>query len=143
MGRNKLNSLFRFNGMLIKKTKRFHITTDSKHGFYKSPNRIKELEITHAEQVFVADITYIKTDSGHTYLALVTDLYSKKIMGWSYSDKMPAEIVIHALKMAKRNAIHHEKEIIHHSDRGIQYCCSAFSEYAEKKRIHFKHYPTI
>lgn len=132
MGRNKLNSLLRFNGMLVKKTKRFHITTDSKHGFYKSPNRIKELEIKHAEQVFVADITYIKTDLKHTYLALVTDLYSKKIMGWSYSEKMPAELVIDALKMAKRNSIHHEKGIIHHSDRGIQYCCPAFSDYAEK-----------
>ena len=64
MGRNKLNSLLRFHGMLVKKTKRFHITTDSKHGFYKSPNRIKELEITHAEQALVADITYIKTDLG-------------------------------------------------------------------------------
>lgn len=102
MGRQKLAELLRFNGLLVKKTKRFHITTDSKHGFYKSPNRIKELEINHAEQVFVADITYIKTDQKHTYLALVTDLYSKKIMGWSYSDRMSAELVINALKMAKK-----------------------------------------
>lgn len=132
MGRQKLAELLRFNGLLVKKTKRFHITTDSKHGFYKSPNRIKELEINHAEQVFVADITYIKTDQKHTYLALVTDLYSKKIMGWSYSDRMSAELVINALKMAKKNCIHQQKEVIHHSDRGIQYCCPAFSQYAEK-----------
>lgn len=133
MGRQKFNDLLRFHGMLVKKTKRFHITTDSKHGFYKSPNRIKELEITHAEQVFVADITYIKTDEKHTYLALVTDLYSKKIMGWCYSDRMPAELVIDALKMAKKNSFHGHKEIIHHSDRGIQYCCPSFTEYAENK----------
>jgi transposase InsO family protein len=87
--------------------------------------------------------TLIPTATVLSPIALVTDFYSKKIMGWSYSDKMPAEIVIHALKMAKRNAIHHEKEIIHHSDRGIQYCCSAFSEYAEKNGFFFKHYPTI
>lgn len=133
MGRQKLNDLLRFQGMLVKKTKRFHITTDSKHAFYRSPNRIRDLHIEHAEQVFVADITYIRTDQKHTYLALVTDLYSKKIMGWSYSDRMPAELVIDALKMAEKNSIHHQKGIIHHSDRGMQYCCPAFSEYAEKK----------
>lgn len=133
MGRQKLNDLLRFQGMLVKKTKRFHITTDSKHAFYRSPNRIRDLQIRHAEQVFVADITYIRTDQKHTYLALVTDLYSKKIMGWSYSDRMPANLVIDALKMAEKNSIHHQKGIIHHSDRGMQYCCPAFSEYAEKK----------
>lgn len=132
MGRNKLNNLLKYNALLVKKTKRFHITTDSKHGFYKSPNRIKEMDINHAEQAFSADITYIKTDEKHTYLVLVTDLYSKKIMGWSYSDKMPAELVIDALKMAKKNCIHHSENIVHHSDRGIQYCCPAFSDYAEK-----------
>ncbi len=132
MGRNKLNSLLRFHGMLVKKAKRFHITTDSKHGFYKSPNRIKELEITHAEQALVADITYIKTDLGHTYLALVTDLYSKKIMGYAYADHMKVELVLDALKIAKKNCKFHFKDMIHHSDRGIQYCCPAFSEYAER-----------
>jgi transposase InsO family protein len=131
IGRDKLHDLLKFNGLLVKKTKRYHITTDSKHGFFKSPNRIKEPEITRAEQVFAADITYIHTDQGHTYLALVTDLYSKKIMGWSYADNMKAELVIDALKMAKKNCVHAQKEIIHHSDRGIQYCCPAFSGYAE------------
>lgn len=132
MGRQKLNDLLRWNGLLVKKTKRFHITTDSKHGFYKSPNRIKDLEITHAEQVFVSDITYIKTDQGHTYLALVTDAYSKKIMGYAYDDNMKVELVLNALKMAKKNCKHHFSNIIHHSDRGIQYCCPAFSGFAEK-----------
>ena len=131
-GRKKLNDLLRWEGLLVKKTKRFHITTDSKHGFYKSPNRLKDIEIKHAEQVFVSDITYIKTDHGHTYLALVTDVYSKKIMGYDYADNMKAELCINALKMAKKNCIHHTSDIIHHSDRGIQYCCPAFSDYAEK-----------
>ena len=62
MGRDALNDLLRYRGMLIKKTKRFNITTDSKHFYYKSPNLLTNLLITHAEQVFVCDITYIKTD---------------------------------------------------------------------------------
>lgn len=132
MGRKALNTLLRWNALLVKKTKRFHITTDSKHGFYKSPNHIKELNIMHAEQAFVADITYIKTDLGHTYLALVTDIYSKKIMGYAYADHMKAELVVDALKMARKNSQFHFKEVIHHSDRGIQYCCPAFSDYAKK-----------
>lgn len=81
MGRDALFELLRSYGMLVKKTKRYHITTDSNHLFYKSPNLIKDIEITHSEQVFVSDITYIKTDNGHAYLALVTDAYSKKLMG--------------------------------------------------------------
>lgn len=132
MGRKALNDLLRWEGLLVKKTKRFHITTDSKHGFYKSPNRLKDLEINHAEQAFVSDITYIKTDEGHTYLALVTDVYSKRIMGYAYDSNMKVELVLNALKMAKNNCMFHFKDIIHHSDRGIQYCCPAFSKYAEK-----------
>ncbi|WP_143102364.1 hypothetical protein [Lutibacter maritimus] len=72
----------------MKKTRRFHITTNSNHFFYKSPNLLKELEIIHAEQVFVSDITYIKIDGGHAYLALVTDAYSKKIMGYKLDNHM-------------------------------------------------------
>lgn len=132
LGRDKLHEILKTNGLLVRKTKRYHITTDSKHRFYKSPNLVKDLKISHAEQAFAADITYIHTDQGHTYLALITDLYSKKIMGWQYADNMKAELVINALKMAKKNCIHNQKEIIHHSDRGIQYCCPAFSDYTNK-----------
>ncbi len=61
------------------------------------------MEITHAEQVFVNDITYIKTDEGHAYLALVTDAYSKKIMGWSFDNNMRVSMVKHALSLAHSN----------------------------------------
>lgn len=130
MGRDALFDLLRSYGMLVKKTKRYHVTTDSNHGFYKSPNRIKDMEITHSEQVFVSDITYIKTDSGHAYLALVTDAYSKKLMGWALDDNMRASLVVKALKMATKHLEFNPKKIIHHSDRGIQYCCPEFTEYA-------------
>lgn len=130
MGRDALFDLLRFNQLLIRKTKRFHITTDSNHYFYTSPNRIKDLEITHAEQVFVNDITYIKTDNGHAYLSLVTDAYSKKIMGWSLDDNMKVSMVKEALKMAHQNREHSNKRVIHHSDRGMQYCCPDYTEFA-------------
>jgi len=130
MGRDALYDLLRNKGQLIRKTKRFHITTDSNHFYYKSPNRIKEIEITHAEQVFVADITYIKTDECHAYLALVTDPYSKKIMGWSLEDNMKVTMVKDALTMAHKNTIFNHQTIIHHSDRGKQYCCPDYTEFS-------------
>ena len=133
MGRDALFNLLRSYGLLVKKTKRFHITTDSKHFFFKSPNLLKDLTLTHAEQVFVSDITYIKVDGSHSYLALVTDAYSKKIMGWKLDNNMKVSLVKEALQMAYKKCIHKQKNIIHHSDRGIQYCCPDYSEFAKSK----------
>ena len=133
MGRDALFMLLRNKGLLIRKTKRFHITTDSKHFYYTSPNRIKEVEITHAEQVFVNDITYIKTNECHAYLAIVTDAYSKKIMGWSLEDNMKVTMVKEALTMAHKNTVHKHETIVHHSDRGLQYCCPDYTEFAIQK----------
>lgn len=132
IGRDALFDLLRNNGLLVKKTKRFHITTNSNHFFYKSPNLLKETELTHSEQAVVADITYIKTDEGNAYLALVTDPYSKKIMGYAIDDNMKVELVKEALEMAHKNMIFQHEKVIHHSDRGIQYCCPDYSEFAEK-----------
>lgn len=131
IGRDALFNLLRNNGLLVKKTKRFHITTDSKHFFYKSPNLLKDTEIKHSEQALVTDITYIKTDQGHAYLALATDPYSKKIMGYAIEDNMKVEMVKNALKMADKNRMFKTENIIHHSDRGIQYCCPDYSSFAE------------
>ena len=133
MGRDAMFNLLRSRGLFIKKTKRFHITTDSKHFFNKSPNLLYDLAVTHAEQVFVSDITYIKTDQGHCYLALVTDAYSRKIMGYALENNMRVEMVKNALSMAHKNCIFNHKSIIHHSDRGIQYCCPDHSEFAQSK----------
>lgn len=133
IGRDALFNLLRSRGMLIKRTKRFHITTDSHHYYYTSPNMIKDLEITHAEQVFVTDITYIKTDECHAYLALVTDAYTKKIMGWSLQKHMKVSLVKEALAMAYKNLRYKHQSIIHHSDRGKQYCCPDYTEFAKKK----------
>ena len=135
MGRDALFDLLRTYGLLVRKTKRYHITTDSNHGFYKSPNLIKDLEITHSEQVLASDITYIKTDAGHAYLALVTDAYSKKLMGWALDDNMRATLVVQALDMAVKNLKFNHGSIIHHSDRGIQYCCPEFTDLAKENNF--------
>ena len=133
MGRDALNNLLRSRGMLVKKTKRYFVTTDSNHFFRKAPNLLTDLDINHSEQVFVSDITYIKTDAAHAYLALVTDAYSRKIMGYSLQNNMKVGMVKDALNMAYKNCIFNHKNIIHHSDRGIQYCCPDYSELAENK----------
>ena len=130
MGRDAFFSFLRSNQLLVRKTRRYHITTDSKHGFYKSPNRLKGLTPTHSEQVWVSDITYVRIQEKHAYLALVTDIYSKKIMGFKLDTNMKATLVKDALQMALRNRLYSHQNIIHHSDRGIQYCCPEFSDFA-------------
>jgi transposase InsO family protein len=133
MGRDAFFSFLRSNKLLVRKTKRYHVTTDSKHGFYKSPNRLKGLTPSHAEQVWVSDITYVKIQKDHAYLALVTDIYSKKIMGYKLDTNMKATLVKDALQMALKNRLYKHQNIIHHSDRGIQYCCPEFSDFAQNK----------
>lgn len=133
MGRDRFLKFCRHHHLLVPKTKRCFITTDSKHFFHKSPNLIKDLTPTHSEQVFVNDITYIKLEDKHAYLALVTDMYSKKIMGYKLDDNMRVGLVKEALTMAVKNCEHNRQSIIHHSDRGIQYCCPDYSEFAESK----------
>jgi transposase InsO family protein len=135
MGRDKLYGFMRNYNLLVKKTKRYHITTDSNHGFYKSKDLVANLEINQAEQIFVSDITYIKLASQHAYLALVTDAYSKKIMGFKIDTNMKVQLVKDALQMAVNNRIYKNKETIHHSDRGIQYCCPDFSEFAKSRQM--------
>jgi putative transposase len=130
MGRDGLFDLLRNKGMLIGKTRQFHITTDSKHSFYTSPNILKDTEITHAEQAFVTDITYLKIDQGYAYLALVTDVFSKNLMGWSLDDNMKVSMVKEALTMANGNRIYKHENVIHHSDRGRQYCCPEYAGFA-------------
>ena len=133
MGRDRFLKFARKHRLLVPRTKRCFITTDSKHFYYKSPNRIKSLTPTHSEQVFVTDITYIKLQDKHAYLALVTDLYSKKIMGYKLDDNMKVGLVKDALTMALKNCEHNHQNTIHHSDRGIQYCCPDYSDFATNK----------
>jgi transposase InsO family protein len=135
MRRDRFLKFCRQHHLLVPRTRRSFITTDSKHFFYKSPNLIKNLTPTHAEQVWVCDITYIKLAESYGYLALVTDLYSKKVMGYKLADNMKVGLVKDALKMAIKNRSYEHKNIIHHSDRGMQYCCPDYSEFAESQGL--------
>lgn len=133
MGRDAFYRFMKQNGLLVKKFKNFHKTTDSNHPHPTPENKIKNLIPTMSEQVWVTDITYIKINDNHAYLALVTDLYSKKIMGYKIDSHMKVSLTKDALLMAHKNRIHNRKNIIHHSDRGLQYCCPDYTEYARNK----------
>jgi transposase InsO family protein len=135
MGRDKFFDFLRANNLLVPKLKNFHITTNSKHQFYKYKNLIKDSVPTRPEQLWVSDITYIKTDNGHNYLALVTDAYSKQIMGYKLANHMKTSLCTDALKMAIKNRKYPHKKLIHHSDRGFQYCNTAYTTFAEQNNI--------
>lgn len=124
IGRDKLFSILDKYGMLIRKRKRRKpITTDSDHPFYKYPNLIKDIEIVRPDQLWVSDITYIATANGFSYLSLITDGYSRKIVGWALWPNLRREGTIEALKMALLSLEGKGKgDLIHHSDRGMQYC---------------------
>lgn len=126
IGRDNLFTLLRTNELLIKPTKRYVSTTNSKHWLRKYPNLIKDIQITAPEQVWVSDITYIKTDEGNCYLNLITDAFSRKIMGYSIADTMTTEEMKKAYEMALEQRSYPEKKLIHHSDRGIQYCSTDY-----------------
>ena len=121
-GRDKFFDILRQENLLVKYRRRYVKTTQSHHRFYKYSNLIEDIEITQSEQVWVCDITYIKTKEGFLYLFLITDAYSKQIMGWELSDNLKTINAEKALKKALRNRMYPERKLIHHSDRGFQYC---------------------
>ena len=125
-GRDKLFTYLREDDLLIKPKRRYVQTTDSKHWLRKYPNIIKNITITEPEQVWVTDITYIKTAEGNCYINMVTDAFSRKIMGYVIADNMETSSMIEAYKMALSNKIYKETSTIHHSDRGLQYCSKEY-----------------
>ncbi len=127
IGRDALFNLLRSENMLVKPKKSYTQTTNSKHWLRKYPNLLMDLELTQPEQVFVSDITYVKSREGTHYLSLVTDAFSRKIMGYNLSDDMGAEHVVKALRMAVKNR-KTRRPLIHHSDRGLQYCSSLYQK---------------
>lgn len=135
MGRDKFLIFLRNNNLLVKRNKNYHITTNSKHHFFKYKNLVKDKLPTRAEQLWVTDITYIKTEKGHNYLALVTDAYSKQIMGYQLNNHMRTELCVNALKMALKNRKYPKQKLILHSDRGIQYCNPTYTQFAEKNNL--------
>lgn len=125
IGRDYLFDLLAEHRLLIRCRKRKVITTDSRHWMRKYSNLIKTVTITRPEQVWVSDITYIKIIHQWGYLSLITDAYSRKIMGYSFQSDLSAEGCVAALKMALDNRGSNE-QLIHHSDRGSQYCSQQY-----------------
>ena len=126
ISRDKLFDILDRHHLKVNRRKRAVRTTWSASWLHQFPNLVKDLVLTAANQVWVSDITYIETVSGFVYLHLVTDAYSKKIMGWCLSPSLHAEATIKALQMAIRAAGCDLTGLIHHSDRGCQYCCEKY-----------------
>ncbi len=134
IGRDAFFNYLRTENLLIKPRKTYTKTTNSKHWLKKYPNLLKETKAIKPEQVFVSDITYIKTRERTHYLSLVTDAFSRKIMGYELGDDLSSENVIKALKMAIKNRKTVNKAI-HHSDRGLQYCSYKYQKELSKNNI--------
>ncbi len=135
IGRDSMFTLLRYNGLLIGKGKtRKPKTTDSKHWMRKHPNLIQNLTPIMAGGVWVSDITYIELSYGHSYLSLITDAYSRKIVGFHVSEQLTAEGPVAALGMAIR-ACGNTEGLIHHSDRGSQYCCNDYVDILQGSKI--------
>lgn len=136
VGRDRLFQILRCSRLLVMPKRAYHKTTQSHHRFYCHPNLLKEGEnqvVAHRpEQVWVADITYLPLRTGTAYVSLITDIWSRKIVGYHVHESLHARYVINAFKMALagRSTTH---PLVHHSDRGAQYCSR------EYQKLHARH----
>jgi transposase InsO family protein len=125
-GRTKAGTLMKLAGVAAKQKKKFKATTDSKHNLPIAPNLLnRQFEVKEPDTVYVSDITYIWTHEGWLYLAVILDLFSRQVVGWSLSNRMSRELIMNSLRMAiwrRRPA----PGLIFHSDRGSQYCSNDF-----------------
>ena len=135
VGRDKLFRILKANHMMIVPKKSYHITTDSHHRFRKHRNLISKFEIEKPESVWVSDITYVGTRENPSYLALITDAYSKKVVGYDVSKSLSMEGSLRALEMAVVNRKHKGQSLIHHSDRGLQYCSNDYQKLLKHNNI--------
>ena len=128
LGRDKLFQILQKYGLLVRYRKRKAITTNSNHPFYKYNNLIQNLVLRAKNQLWVSDITYIALKAGFCYLSLITDAFSRKIVGYCLWPTLAAQGCINALNMALEGITLQRilKQLIHHSDRGIQYCCADY-----------------
>jgi transposase InsO family protein len=135
MGRDALFNLLAAHQLLVRKKKRRITTTQSFHWFRKHPNRIRNIVPLHKNHIWVSDITYYKTTRGFVYISFITDAYSRKIIGYHVADTLEAIHTIKALKMALKQTTGPLNTLIHHSDRGIQYCCTDYVKLLQDNHI--------
>lgn len=134
IGRDRLFILLSDNQLLVRKRKKKIRTTNSYHHYYKYTNLIKDFTPYKRDQVWVSDITYVKTGNDFCYLFLITDAYSRKIVGYEVSRDLGTNNAIKALKMAIRIGVN-LKGLIHHSDRGVQYCSHSYVKLCQDQGI--------
>ena len=120
--------------MLTLRKKYSSRTTNSLHRFYKYHNIIKDFKASRTNQIWVSDITYIRTIKGFCYLALITDAYSRKIIGYDLSNSLELSGCVRALNKALYKAKYIDR-LIHHSDRGIQYCSNGYTQILKRHNI--------
>jgi putative transposase len=135
LGRDKLFALLDKHKLLIRQRKRKVITTNSRHWMHKYANQVKDLQVCRPEQLWVSDITYIRLVNQWGYLSLITDAYSRRIMGYCFRTDMAAQGCIEALQMALLKRQYPRLALIHHSDRGSQYCCSQYVTVLQQNNI--------
>lgn len=130
----RLRRIMRKFSLFTEAKKAFVKTTDSNHDFETYPNLISEMIVTDVNQVWVADITYVRILTGFVYLAVILDVFSRKIVGWAISKKIDTKLTLEALKVAieKRNP---RPGLIHHSDRGVQYASTDYIEFLNQHGI--------
>lgn len=127
VGRDQLFGIMDAYGLKIRQRKRKRPrTTDNTHGFKRYPNLIKNLDLELSERVWASDITYVKVKDKFMYLSLITDAYSRKIMGYRLHKDLSVEGSMKALMMAIGNRQYPKRKLIHHSDQGVQYCSHAY-----------------
>jgi transposase InsO family protein len=126
VGRDHLFALLDAHKLLIRRRKKKAITTDSRHWMRKYANLAKDLPCSRPEQLWVSDITYLRMGNQWAYLSLITDAYSRKIMGYSLRSDMTVQGCLEALQMAVNNRSYPDGSLVHHSDRGAQYCSAAY-----------------
>ena len=138
IGRDKFFTILRNNGLLIKHRNNKARTTQSYHFFNKYPNLVTyDFICTRANEIWVSDITYIwlEKERYFCYLSMITDMYSRKIIGYCIHENLSAEGCLVALKMALKQRASKAEKLIHHSDRGVQYCCDAYVKLLQKNAV--------
>jgi len=125
IGRDRLFSLLRKEGLLVKVRRKSVKTTNSRHCLPVFTNRFKDMHLSSPNQAWVSDLTYIRTQEGFMYASLITDAFSRKIVGYHVGDTLESEGCLRALKMAT-NSLNKGETPLHHSDRGCQYCCHRY-----------------
>lgn len=136
LGRDILYDILRNNRMLIKRKKKYAVTTNSKHWMKKYPNLIRGFNFSGPNQLWVSDITYIPINNSFVYLSLITDVYSHLIVGYRLSLTLERDGAVGALKMALEHIPGEDRiGLIHHSDRGVQYCSHEYVRLLKENSI--------